>query len=180
MPLKGATSLVRAVTVFGAFVMLAVSGHAASATPTTWVWPACDGPDFDQSAAELARGYVRSTLYVKLCGETKVVRGTDYDYTAVLANVGKKTFRNIEVRIYHYDPITRASKPFRRVTDGRTGPGMTAAVWKLKSLKPRHTFRVGITLPFIQHNDVVGSNLHIQISGPKVRGGFTYDVFYVP
>ena len=126
------------------------------------------------------RGDLRSTLYLNLCGETKVVRGTEYGYTAVLANLGKKTFRNIEVRIYHYDPITRASKPFGRVNDGLTGPGMTAAVWKLKSLKPRHTFRVGITLPFIQHVDTVGSNLHIRISGPKVRGGFTYDVFYVP
>ena len=53
---------------------------------------------------------------------------------------------------------------------------------KLKNLKPRHTFRVGITLPFIQHVDTVGSNLHIEIRGqrPKARGGFTYDVFYLP
>ncbi len=96
-----------------AFVLLAVSGHAASATPTTWVWPACDGPDFDESAAQLARGDLRSALCVKLCGETKVVRGTDYGYTTVLANVGKKTFRNIEVRIYHYDPIHTCVKAVR-------------------------------------------------------------------
>ncbi len=57
---------------------------------------------------------------------------------------------------------------------------MTAAVWKLKSLKPRHMVRLGITLPFNQHIDTVGSNLTITLSGPKVRGGFTYDVFYVP
>ena len=101
---------------------LAVSGHAAAPT-ATWVWPACDGPEFDQSAAELARGACEPALREALRRKRRSFVAPTTTTRSYSRTSARKRFGTSRSGYYHYDPITRASRPFGRVSDGRIRPG---------------------------------------------------------
>jgi hypothetical protein len=131
-------------------------------------------------AAAAASGDVRDKLWLKACGPMKVIRGTDYSYTVVLTNISKTTFRRVELAVIHYDPITRSSIPYRREARPEYAP-MYAAAWTLSKFKPGQSFRVGIRLPFEQHNNPKGSNIAIEAraQGPSDYTQLTKDVFFI-
>ena len=159
-----------ALSVIGVAALLTLLGPATAATPAAW--PDCPAP-YDWAASEL-----RQKLLLKVCGGQDVVPGVDYSYTLLVTNVDKRSYRNLRLRVTHYDPITRASRPYRR---GDRAIPPWEAVWTLDRLRPGQTFRVGIRLPFLRHNDPKGSNFSVDVGTPggKYRvAGLTKDVFF--
>jgi len=158
-----------------AAAILLVAAAAGQATPAV-AWPTCPIPSGLPEAA--ARGDLRDKVWLKICGPHEVVRGRNYKFTIVVQNISTVTFREFEMWIYHYDPITRSTRPYRRGAGGYGG--MTAAILPLKSLKPRAIRGVSIMLPFKEHNDPIGSNVTIELRAAKwSTGGTTHDVFFI-
>jgi len=122
----------------------------------------------------------RATLGLSVCGPTKVFRNVNYSYTVVLKNIKTTTFRTVRLSVIHYDPIRRASRPYRRAGTW-VDPLMSVATFPtLTNFRPGDTYRVSFTLPFKQHNDPKGSNfvVEVQAFGPRARTDRTYDVWW--
>jgi hypothetical protein len=171
--LRMTTALVSTIALFAASCFAALVGAGATSAPTTW--PRCSAPTVWESAG------LRGKLRVNACGPTKVVRGINYSYTVLLTNISKTRFRRVELSFIHYDAITRSSRPYRREERPEYSP-MSAAVWALSNCKPHQTFRVGIRLPFLQHNDPKGSNFVIEARTREPKhfsGGLFKDVVFV-
>jgi hypothetical protein len=95
--------------------------------------------------------------------------------------------------VSHYDPISRASFPYRREAAANGDPHMRGAVWAVKNFKAGRSFRVSFALPFKQHRDPLGSNFSVEVVDANfVAGAFphcpcpdhmlvdvTYDVAFV-
>ena len=162
-------------TVFAVGITLVVGllGAGAAAAPTPW--PRCTAPT-DWAGSER-----RQKLLVTVCGASRVVRGVEHNYTVLLTNVDKRSYRGLKLAVIHYDPIVRSSRPYRR------GPQplhyvMQEAIFTVGTLAPGKTFRLGIRLPFLQHNDPKGSNfmVYVRKRGSKTGAGITNDVWFVP
>lgn len=150
--------------------------HGGRSSAATSAWPACPAPPVwlgDPSE-------IRVKLIVKACGPTRVIRGVPYSYTAQVTNIGRTTYRTVDLTVLHYDPIVRSSAPYRRQKPVEPYY-MPGAVWTRKNFKPGQTLRVGIRLPFLQHKDPKGSNLVLvaRARGPKHSGQSTKDVHFV-
>lgn len=163
--------MVRKTTAYPFCVIALVSalGSAAAAAPPTW--PRCPAPQ-TWAASEL-----RQKLLVKVCGEQRVIPGVDYSYTVQVTNVDKRSFRELKLRVTHYDPITRASRKYQR---GDRAIPPWESVWTLERLRPGQTFRVGIRLPFLRHRDPKGSNFTVDVRTLSMKNhtGLTKDVFF--
>ena len=106
-------------------------------------------------------------------------RNVNYGYTVVLKNVKTTTFRTVRLSVIHYDPITRASRPYRRAGPWSHDPLMSVAVFPtVTNFRPGDTYRVGLRLPFEQHKDPSGSNFMVEVQafGPRARADRTHDV----
>ena len=139
-------------------------------------WPDCPAPPVWRGDPS----EIRMKLIVKACGPARVFRGAPYSYTTQVTNIGRTTYRTVELTVLHYDPIVRSSAPYRRQKP--VSPYyMRGAVWTRKNFKPGQTLRVGIRLPFLQHNDPNGSNLVLlaRARGPKHSGEGTKDVYFI-
>ena len=158
-----------------ALVVVSVSlGTGASAARTPW--PPCSatkGSSVESLRAMARGGELRSKLFANICGPHQVIRGVNYSYTVVVTNIGDVNDRVLRVVLTHYDPLTRASLPYRGE------PAGVRAVWTRKNLKPGQSFRIGFTLPFKEHNDPKGSNFDVKADRSSMGLG-TYDVVFIP
>jgi hypothetical protein len=156
--------------VIGVALLPALLDAGAAAAPPSW--PRCPPPQV-WAVSEL-----RQKLLVKVCGEQRVIPGVDYPYTVQVTNVDKRSYRGVTLTLSHYDPLTRASRPYRR---GDRAIPPWEAVWTLERLRPGQTFRVGIRLPFLRHNDPKGSNFTVGVGTRLAKnvGNLTKDVYFI-
>jgi hypothetical protein len=119
----------------------------------------------------------RQFLFVNVCGPRDVTRNINYGYTVVLTNGGHVSTGKVKLSVFHYDPITRNSIPYRQAP-GRAQFNMDEAVWTLANLQPGRSFRVAITLSFRQHGK--NSLFIVRAVGqhPGAVGGMKKDVFF--
>ena len=114
--------------------------------------PACPALGQYESVAELQAlfrmGDLRGKPYVwsNVCGPHEVVPGVGYRYTAVVTNIGYRTYRDLELSVTPDDPLRRT------------------LVWTRKRLEPGRSIRVNFTLAFRRRNDPVGSNFEASVS----------------
>jgi hypothetical protein len=157
-------------TFVGLLVGLAtITSATPTAAPTNGACPT--GPVSTRQALKLS---------LNVCGPTRVVRGTNHDYTVVLANYGDERYARVKLAVVHYDRLVRTSVPFRREARPSYAP-MSAAVWTRKTFWPGNVFRVRISLPFRQQSDPKGSNFMVEarVPGRSGRVGFMKDVVFV-
>ena len=135
-------------------------------------WPQCKVP------VPFAAHELRQKLLVKVCGEQKVIPGRDYPYTVLLTNAGERTYRGLELTVTHYERLTGASRPYRR---GDRAISPWESIWTVDQLRPAQTFRLGIRLPFLRHNDPKGSNFMVSVRARGQKNGtglLTKDVYF--
>lgn len=156
-------------------------GPNVLATPAAW--PSCSattGLSVPQLRAEVRKGHIREMLWVNLCGPANVVRGVNYSYSVVVTNIGDRRYRHFKLVVSHYEPLTRSSRPYRRLPSPIGDSRLRAEVWTVRELKPGRSVRISFTLPFRQHSDRFGSTLEIDAFAPRlVYWGVTHDVFFV-
>ena len=160
-------------------VLVSVSiafGSDSSATATAWPKCSAAAAGSVMGLMEAAQsGDVRAKVWVHVCGSTSVVPGRNYGYTVVITNISNTAYARLNVSVSHYEPLTRASLPYRREAAANGDPRMEGAVWALKDFKPGRSFRVSFTVPFKRHPDPVGSNFDAQIVGRSfVAGAFPH------
>ena len=158
-------------------VMALPLGTVASAAETSW--PSCSATgnwSVEQLRAMARSGDIRAKLWGHMCGPHRVIRGVNYSYTVVVTNISDATYRVLKLVVSHYDPLTRASRPYRREAAANGDTHMKGAVWTRKRLKPGQSFRISFTLPFKQHQDPIGSNFDVVANGHGLQ---TYDVFFI-
>ena len=113
----------------------------------------------------------RQFLFFNVCGPRDVTRNTNYNYTIVLTNGGHTGTGKVKLSMFHYDPITRSSVPYRQAS-GRVQFQWYEANWTLAS------FRATVTLSIRQHGK---SSLFIMRAvgqHPGAVGGMKKDVFF--
>ena len=90
-----------------------------------------------------------ASLVINTCGPRTVIADKKYAYTVVLTNLGRQDTTDVELSVFHRDPITTSSVPFR--STGRVQSGRHEAVWTLKKLAAGRSFRVAITVTLGPH-----------------------------
>src|SRR5262245_10940198 len=131
-----AASMLAASTVLGAvFPPGSVAAPVASAA-----CPAKGGaPDPDHAV-----------LLFNVCGPREVTPNKRYAYTVVLTNGGGMNTGKVKLSVFHRDPITKSSVPYRD-SSRRVQYGMYEAVWRLGDLARGRSFRVTITVTLGLH-----------------------------
>lgn len=152
-------------------VVLVAFGSGASAAPRAWPPCSATSPYSLAGLMEAVKsGDMREKVWVHVCGPTSVIPGRDYSYTVVFTNISDTTYRRLKLSVSHYDPLTRASLPYRREAAANGDPVMQGAAWRVMNFKPGRSFRVSFTLLFKQHRDPVGSNFDVEL-GPNLDAG---------
>ena len=164
----------------------ALFGAGAAAAPTAW--PACPASATESVAqlrAEVRSGELRGKLWPHICGPRKVIPGKNYSFTVVVTNISDTSYRRLKLSVSHYDPITRASLPYRGEAAANGDPLMRGAVWMMKNFRAGRSFRVSFTLPFKRRPDPKGSNFEVDAyvaQGPVYSTdilGMTHDVVFI-
>jgi hypothetical protein len=142
--------------------------HAAAAPSAVAGCPARSGtPD-------------REFVLVNVCGPRVVSPGGHYDYTIVLRNAGHVGTGKLELAVFHYDPLTRSSSPYRE-SARRVEFSMYRAEWSFGDLRPGRSVRVTITVAYARHKANSGfTELVVRAAGrrPHAGGGMKKDVFF--
>jgi hypothetical protein len=135
-------------------------------------WPPCERASTHWDA--------RQKLVINVCGPGRVVRGANYSYTVVLTNIGQTRHRKLALSIIYPDTLTRTSVPPQRRARNEID-GWPSAVWTLRDFKPGKVFRLGVRMPFKQHNDPLGSNFVVDVRAPGSNVAYndsTNDVYF--
>jgi len=117
-------------------VLVAVFPLASSAAPSAVAACPAKGGATDPD---------RAVLRFNVCGPREVTRNKRYAYTVVLTNGGGVNAGRVKLSVFHRDPITKSSVPFRD-SSRRVQYGMYEAVWMLEDLAPGRSFRVTVTV----------------------------------
>src|SRR5262245_16286891 len=78
----------------------ASTGSAQPSSASTPVPTGCLPPVF---------GPTRNSLWISVCGPSRVIRNTRNSYGVAVMNFGKARFRTLRLSLIHYDPITASS-----------------------------------------------------------------------
>jgi hypothetical protein len=105
-----------------------------------------------------------AVLVFNVCGPLVVTADKRYAYTVVLTNVGRQDTAKVNVSVFHRDPITMSSVPYR--STGRVQSGRHEAVWSLDKLAAGRSFRVTITVTLGPHKpNARYSELYVKAAG---------------
>ena len=105
-----------------------------------------------------------SSLVINTCGPRTVTANKRYAYTVVLTNLGRLDTTVVKLSVFHRDPITTSSLPYR--STGRVQSGRHEAVWSLVKLAAGQSFRVAITVTLGPHKpNAQYSELYVKAAG---------------
>jgi hypothetical protein len=105
-----------------------------------------------------------ASLVINVCGPRAVIANKKYAYTVVLTNVGRLETANVKLSVFHRDPITTSSLPYR--STGRVQSGRHEAVWSVDKLSAGRSFRVALTVTLGPHKpNAQYSELDVKAAG---------------